>query len=687
MTRVNRGSLRWDYLTLFGVIIMGIVWLSAPGEAAPGGPAGGQAACPVCGAAAGRSAVVVTDWETNREYTYHDISCAVRGMGTRFPWSRAVTSSAASGQRATLSRINGSWRGEPEEAVVAPLSSPQPGCENMLVFASLAEFRDYQAKHVSEIPEGVRAIPLMALPAQLVAIGAAQKTASATKPGVVGQPPQAGGSRLAPGEAAAQAKPSAFPDVPVNHWAAKLLEKVTAGGLMEGYPDGTFRGDQPVTRYELAAAVSRLVENASRTAQLETTATPLAAAQGKPGISPARSQEKLAPESLQLDRLIEIALEDNPQLKALRGQIAADRAKPAQARALPDPMLGVMADDVLHPDRGFGVEVRQMIPWPGKLRLMSETAAIRADRAVTDHTEKAHEVVAEVKRAYYDLYFLDRSVELAVTNKSLLADFVKIAQTKYAVGLGIQQDVLRAQVAQLRILDDLLMLRQQQVAARARLNALLNRPPEAPLGPAVSLARHQVTLPAPSLEQLALERRAMLKGMRLMVDEAETMHALAKRELKPDYEVRLGVSRSGEMGGGTAVSGMVMFTLPLYHRTKQDKAIEQRGAEVSVAQSSYEAQKTMIFAAIKELLAMLDKSDREAELLHEGIIPQAQLSLESGRAAYQVGKVDFLTLLDSQMALYDGLRDHYRAVTDYEKGVAELERAIGTPLDGTEVRP
>jgi len=402
--------------------------------------------------------------------------------------------------------------------------------------------------------------------------------------------------------------------------------------------------------------------------------------------APAASQQKAQLLPLDLDRLIEIALADNPQLQAARSQIAADRTKVPQARTLPDPMLAVMFDNVLHPDRGLGFEARQMFPWPGKLRLMSEAAAQRADRTVTDYTEKAYEIVAQVKQSYYDLYFIDKSIELAQANKSLLADFVKIAETKYAVGQGIQQDVLRAQVAQSRILDELLVLQQQRVSARARLDALLNRPPDAPLGPVTEITRHKVTLPQASLEQIALERRAMLKGMALMVDEAETMQALARRDLKPDYEVRLGLQPADDMTGRTNVTGMVMFTLPLYHRTKQDKAIEQRTAEVSAAQSSYEAQKTMVFAMIKDQLAMLQKSDRQAELLHTGIIPQAELSLESARAAYQVNKADFLTLLDSQMSLYNNLRDYYRAVTDYEQGVAELERTVGTPLDTMEVK-
>ena len=397
-------------------------------------------------------------------------------------------------------------------------------------------------------------------------------------------------------------------------------------------------------------------------------------------VAPVGAEQQPTLPPLELDRLIEIALEDNPQLQALRSQIAADRAKVPQARTLPDPMLAVMFDDVLHPDRGIGVEARQMMPWPGKLRLMSEAAGLRADRTATDYTEKAYEIVSEVKKAYYDLHFLDKSIDIALTNKSLLADFVKIAETKYSVGLGIQQDVLRAQVAQSRILDELLMLRQQQIGARARLNALLNRPPDAPLGPAAELPRHKVTLPQRSLEEIAVERRAMLKGMKLMTAEAQTMKDLAVRELKPDYEVRLSANPDME-AGGTLVKGMVMFTLPLYHRTKQDQAIDQRTAEVTAAQSNYDAQRTMVFAMIRDLTSMLDQSDRQAELLKNGIIPQAQLSLESARAGYQVNKVDFLTLLDNQMSLYNDLRDYYRAVTDYEKGVADLERTIGTPLD------
>lgn len=174
----------------------------------------------------------------------------------------------------------------------------------------------------------------------------------------------------------------------------------------------------------------------------------------------------------------------------------------------------------------------------------------------------------------------------------------------------------------------------------------------------------------------------MLKGMRLMTAEAQTMRKLAQRDLKPNYELRVGVAPGGMGAEGTTVSAGIMFELPLFHRTKQDKAIEQRAAEVAAAENGYDAQRTMVLAMTRDLTAMLDTSDRQADLLRNGIIPQAQLSLESAQAGYQVNQVDFLTLLDNQMALYDDLRDYYRAVTDYEKALADLERTVGTPLGG-----
>jgi hypothetical protein len=50
-----------------------------------------------------------------------------------------------------------------------------------------------------------------------------------------------------------------FSDVPANHWAYQYIQSLAADGIIDGYPDGTFKGDRPLTRYEMAVVVARAV--------------------------------------------------------------------------------------------------------------------------------------------------------------------------------------------------------------------------------------------------------------------------------------------------------------------------------------------------------------------------------------------------------------------------------------------
>lgn len=50
-----------------------------------------------------------------------------------------------------------------------------------------------------------------------------------------------------------------FADTPTNHWAYDAIAELAAKGLIEGYPDGTFKGDRAMTRYEMAMVVARLL--------------------------------------------------------------------------------------------------------------------------------------------------------------------------------------------------------------------------------------------------------------------------------------------------------------------------------------------------------------------------------------------------------------------------------------------
>ena len=186
---------------------------------------------------------------------------------------------------------------------------------------------------------------------------------------------------------------------------------------------------------------------------------------------------------MDLESLIEEALANNPALNLLHLRWSAAAARIPQAGALQDPLFKVELSNVplnrfdfdSTPMSGKQLMIRQKLPYWGK-RADRERLAEHAT-AVTEAAYRDREggIVNLVKQAYFSLAFLDRSIGITTKNEALLEDFIRIALTKYAVGKGLQQDVLKAQVSLSSLKGRLLMLQRQRRHAEAQLNTVLNR--------------------------------------------------------------------------------------------------------------------------------------------------------------------------------------------------------------------
>lgn len=396
---------------------------------------------------------------------------------------------------------------------------------------------------------------------------------------------------------------------------------------------------------------------------------------------------------LHLEPLLKLAVAENPGLKAIRHRAEAADHVPSQAGSLPDPKVGIELSNVplggiafdQSPMTGIQLKAMQRVPYPGKLRLKRETARHAADALDDEYDEAKNRLLADVKKTYFDLYNVDKAIALTLENKRLLDDFVKIAEARYAVGKGTQHDVLKAQVALSRIVDDLLKLKQQRITVQAKLNILLNRPPNAPVGRPVDVKKHEVSLDLEALFEGALDTRPKLAGVRDNIRQVETALKLARRNLKPDFEFGAGYRiRSGNpmdaVGGRDFYTLSAAVILPFWADTKQKQRIAEVHQLLQMWRQRYAAEKDQVFFEIRDQLANLDRLDKQERLFRTGIIPQAEIALSAARAAYQVGKIDFLTLLDSQKTLYNYQIRYYRVLTDHEKALAELERVIGARL-------
>jgi len=188
--------------------------------------------------------------------------------------------------------------------------------------------------------------------------------------------------------------------------------------------------------------------------------------------------------SLKLQTLVEEALQRNPNIQAARRRWEASQAIIPQVQSLPDPslLLGYQRMPMMEPLEGPVYGFSQKFPFPGKLGLKGEVASYQAGRIEQEYLATQLNIISRLKRYYWDLHFIHKSIEIVEKNKLLLMQFEKTANARYSVGKTAQQDVFRAQVELSRVLDRLAVLEQQKESFHAAINRILNRPPIGPLG-------------------------------------------------------------------------------------------------------------------------------------------------------------------------------------------------------------
>jgi len=398
---------------------------------------------------------------------------------------------------------------------------------------------------------------------------------------------------------------------------------------------------------------------------------------------------------INLNQLVEEALQNNPEILAAKKKWEVFKEKIPQAYALEDPMLGFgivsLPTNFSFKDEDMTMKefsISQKFPFPGKRPLMKQMAEKEAEAVSTEIKEKINRIVKEVKTAYYDLSHVYRATEVAQRNKKILEDFSKIAETRYSVGEGIQQDVLKSHIEVSKMVDELIMLGQRKKALEAKLKALLNRPPETQMGEPEEVIFRKLPLTLEELQKMALEMNPTLKGMKKMIEAKEKAHALAKREYYPDFNLKLAYGQRDNMreSDGTEIkrrdmlTGMIEINIPIFYNSKQSRKVAETKADILSWEAQYRAMKNEIFFMIADMGAMVHQRERQYELYRTGIIPQANLQTQAAMSAYRVNKADFMTLLDSQMTLYKYELEYHQVLTEYEKNVANLGATIGKQL-------
>ncbi|HEX9666380.1 MAG TPA: TolC family protein [Thermodesulfobacteriota bacterium] len=399
-----------------------------------------------------------------------------------------------------------------------------------------------------------------------------------------------------------------------------------------------------------------------------------------------------ADEVTTLKSLVDETLQNNPEIKAARARWEASTKRPSQEGSLPDPIVGINWFNVSFdritlnetPDSMFLFTFFQEFPFPGKLSLREQTAKEEAEAQEKMYETDLRRVIADLKEAYYIWFLVHKSIEIIAKNKDILEKFEQIAEAKYAVGDGIQQDVLKAQVEVSRFIEQLDLLNEQKGMVEARIRSILNRPPDSPLGnPETEIEKSPFNLTTEELYKIAQERAPLLKAKENLIDREEEALKLAKKEYYPDFSIGASPGLMGiPGGGGTQGAWGVTFgvKVPLYFWRKQRYGVEEAVLQLKAAQEDFSSTSQDISFRVKDQYLVAKTSENLLKLFEEGIIPQATSSLESAIAGYQVGNIDFLTLLDNLLTLFNFELTYYTHLTNYQKALARIEEIIDMDL-------
>lgn len=392
-----------------------------------------------------------------------------------------------------------------------------------------------------------------------------------------------------------------------------------------------------------------------------------------------------------LDLLLALGYEWNPGLKAAREKLKATLEQYPQAAYL---------DNVLRQYNAFTKSLNTKIgtprhkemmamkfPFPDMLTLKGQIVTEDVRIAQKEIEIVLRDLVTKIKLAYYDYLFVNELIQINLDNQELLRQMISIAQTKYRAGVGKYHSVIMVQVELSKFTDKILTLEEQRETIIARVNTLLNRSADAPLGTPQPIEDEEVVQPLVKLYALALEHRQEIQKQKLSISKMELMVQIARRMAYPDatlgasyFENRMKLSTGTEKMPPTFFTQRALNPENSVWFGQRDAYIREVEVKVDAMEQMLEGMESMTRFAVKKHHFGMETAKRSIALYRNTLLPQAQQALNAVNAAYQTAQVDFLNFLDAQRTLLKFRLEEQRARRAHRQHLAQLEQMVGKML-------
>lgn len=403
-----------------------------------------------------------------------------------------------------------------------------------------------------------------------------------------------------------------------------------------------------------------------------------------------KAEERITPDKVvRLSDLIKEAKEKNMGLRAAKLKWESIKEKYPRATSYDDPMV-TYVQPIREIETRLGPQERiitlsQKIPFPGKLGLKGDIVTKEIEIAKTEYQKATRDLTTEVKKAYYELYYVDKVMELSKENDAVLDYFAEVSRTNYGLSVSQLDELVRAQKLSARASFDLIRSNDIRSNIVARLNALLYRPQDYPVGKAEEPELKTFQYHLNELLIWGVENYEELKIAGLKVKKGDLEKDLSRYSYLPNFRIGVNYSQIGDPpslipdAGEDAYAVTFGMNIPLWF-SKNKAAVSQASINREKSFIEKNAITNELENKIKRVYFNLTNSERIVKLYGETLIPEAKDSLAFAEARYKSGEEMLGRLLETQSMWINFQLVYFRSLTDYFKSIAELERLTAKKL-------
>ena len=394
---------------------------------------------------------------------------------------------------------------------------------------------------------------------------------------------------------------------------------------------------------------------------------------------------------ISIPKLVSYAYDNNPGILAATEAWKAEVERHGVATALPDPQLSfTYFPDPIETRLGpqnWNATISQSIPFPGKLAKAGDVVAAEARIARFNLDRAVRDVAVDICRSYHELVYIREARRIARRNADLLAELRKIGENAYSQDRATFFDVVKAQSQVAQVGYDIVLLDELEMTEKTRLNGLLNRPPDAPLGDSRPLPVQPVAYEIHELYELAARHREEIRVAEANMERADARLDLAKYEAFPEFKVGFFYAGVGdpdvpvppEDAGDDSYGVQLSMSIPLWFgKNESRKAGAMAMARKARAEKAGMVNETN--TRIRTLFFQLSNSRRLISLYRDQMIPQALKAVDTAETWFREREGSFADFVETQKSAYNFQLALARAMADYGKTLAELERVVGKKI-------